>query len=559
MQARPAAFRLAAMAVFLCLSAALPAALGPAPAAALELDRTRQQAAVLAEALALGARGDWPGAEARVAAEGDPLLSDIVLWRKLRAGEGTDDEYRAFVARRGGWPGQSHLRRAVFGRADGAGGAGLSGPAAENWRSFDRLYDRRRWDEAERLLEQITVRPENLGDPGRWSRARLVLARRAAREGRARRAYHLASQHHLTPAVGYDYADAEWVAGWVALRQLGDAQAALGHFTRFEAAVETPISLGRGGYWTGRALEALGRADEARAAYARAAAHQTSFYGQLAAAKIGAPGDPSLAAGDLPDWRVSPAIRHDDVRMATLLLFAGEEALAFQSFSHLGRTMPGAGAIAALGRLAIELDRPHYAVRIAKNAARRGMVILPAYYPLHDLAAYATEVEPALAMAVARQETELNPEAVSPAGARGLMQLMPATAQRVAGWIGEAYSAPRLTEDWRYNARLGQRYLARRIGQFGGSYVLAAAAYNAGAHRVDEWLVEIGDPRRPGATVEDMIDWTEMIPFSETRNYVQRVIEALYVYRSRLSGAAGPMTVEADLMRGTGRGVAGLE
>ncbi len=551
MRAHSAAFPLTATAALLWLAATLVPALAPSAAAALELDQTRRQAGALAGALALGADGDWPAAEASIAAEADPLLSDIVLWRKLRAGEGTGDEYRAFIDRRSSWPGQAQLRRAVFG-PESSGRPGLSGQAARNWTRFDRLYDRRRWDEAEALLEEITVQPAALGDPARWMRRRLVLARRAAREGRSRRAYALASQHHTTPEVGYNYADAEWISGWVALRKLGDPASALSHFERFEAVVETPISLGRGGYWTGRALEALGRADEAGAAYARAAAYQTSFYGQLAAAKIGAPGDPRLASADLPNWRLSPAIRSDDVRMATLLLFAGEEALAFQSFAHLGRTMPGAGAIAALGALTLELDRPHYAVRIAKNAARRGMVILPAYYPLHELATYATEIEPALAMAIARQETELNPAAISPAGARGLMQLMPATAQRVAQWVDEPYSRARLIDDWRYNARLGQRYLSRRITEFSGSYLLAAAAYNAGAHRVDTWLVEYGDPRLPGTTVEDMIDWSEQIPFSETRNYVQRVMEALYIYRSRLGGEAGPMTIEADLLRGTG-------
>jgi len=184
---------------------------------------------------------------------------------------------------------------------------------------------------------------------------------------------------------------------------------------------------------------------------------------------------------------------------------------------------------------------------VAKNAARKGILIYPAYYPVTELAGYASKIEPALAMAIARQETELNQRAVSPAGARGLMQLMPRTAKRVAGWIGEEYSRSRLTEDWQYNARLGQTYLARRIGQFGGSYVLAAAAYNAGAHRVDTWIAAYGDPRLPGV---DMIDWIETIPFSETRNYVQRVTEALYVYRSRLAGVAGPMSIVQDLARG---------
>jgi len=530
----------ACLAVFVLSLAALPSA-------AFELGDAERKGAVLADALDLGAQGDWDAAEARVASEQDPVLSDIVLWRKLRAGDGSIAEFRSYVSRRSNWPGEKQLRRAVFGPSAGGKGTALSGRAAKNWRQFDSLNRKRKYDQAEQFLGQVTGARENLGNPARWAERRRRLARRAAREGRARLSYKLASQHHLTQADGYSYADSEWISGWIALRKLNDAGTALIHFQRFTAAVETPISLARGGYWTGRALEALGRPDEARAQFAAAANYPTAFYGQLAATRVGQPADPSLAARDLPDWRTSPALRGDDVRMAVMLHYAGENRLAFAAFSQLGRTMQGAAAVGALGDLALELGQPHYAVRIGKHAARRGMLLYPAYYPLHALAGYASEIEPALAMAIARQETELNPTAISPAGARGLMQLMPATAKKVAGWIGEPYSKPRLTQDWQYNARLGQRYLKRRIDQFGGSYVLAAAAYNAGAGRVDQWIGRFGDPRLPGT---DMIDWMESIPFDETRNYVQRVMEALYVYRSRLAGRTGPMTIAQDLARG---------
>ncbi len=156
-------------------------------------------------------------------------------------------------------------------------------------------------------------------------------------------------------------------------------------------------------------------------------------------------------------------------------------------------------------------------------------------------------------MSIGRQETELNPRAVSRAGARGLMQLMPATAKKVSGWIGEEYSKSRLLTDWRYNVRLGETYLSRRTQQFSGSYVMAAAAYNAGAGRVDRWIGEFGDPRIGQI---DLLDWMEQIPFNATRNYVQRVMEGLYVYRSRLADHAGPMTIEQDLSRGLNPGIA---
>lgn len=528
------------MAILACL------ALLNAPARALDLGQAQSDGTLVAEALALGEDGDWDAAQQMVA-NADQLVRDIVLWRKLRAGDGSVGEYQGYISRRGNWPGGEILAGVVYGRSSGgSGGGGLAGPAASNWQAFSKLWRGRDYEEAEIFLLGITADANALGDPKVWAKRRVSLARRAARDGRWQSAYTLAAQHQMTPAAGYDYSDNEWVAGWVALRKLNDAEAAIGHFQRFRASVETPISIGRGGYWLGRAYEAAGQTAAAQQAYADGAQHQTSFYGQLAAAKINAPGDTRLTQGTLPDWRTHPAMRTDDVRLAVVLYYAGQDRLAMATFSRLGQTLP-AGALAPLTRLVIDLGQPHYSVRIAKRAARRGMVIHPAYYPLHELHTYVTKVEPAFAMSIARQETELNPVAVSRAGARGLMQLMPATARKVSGWIGEEYDRGRLLTDWRYNARLGETYLARRTEQFSGSYVMAAAAYNAGAGRVDQWVAAFGDPRTGQI---DILDWMEQIPFNETRNYVQRVMEGLYIYRARLSGVAGPMTLEQDLRRG---------
>ncbi|MGR3715871.1 MAG: lytic transglycosylase domain-containing protein [Thermohalobaculum sp.] len=514
----------------------------------LDLAEARAGGAVVAAALSFGEKGDWAGAQAVAARSSDPVVRDIVLWRKLRAGAGTMVEYEAFIARRASWPGQEVLARVVTGASAGPDKSDrLAGAAAANWQRMSRLWRRDRFDQAERLLAKITGDRHKLGAPAIWAKRRELLARRAARSGRAELGYALASRHRLGADDGYMYSELEWLAGWIALRKLGKPVQALAHFQRFNASVGTPISLGRGGYWLGRAYEAMGDPANASEWYRAAAAHQTSFYGQLAAAKLGAAGDARIVSADLPDWEKSPALRSDDVRAGVLLHYAGEDELASQVFSHLGRQMEGDAALGALARLALELGQPHYAVRVAKHAARRGILIYPAYYPVTELAGYASKIEPALAMAIARQETELNQRAISPAGARGLMQLMPATARKVAGRIGESYSRDRLLDDWQYNARLGQSYLAEQILTFGGSYVLAAAAYNAGPNRVDAWIGAHGDPRLPGT---DMIDWIETIPFGETRNYVQRVIEGLYVYRARLSGAAGPMTIEQDLARG---------
>ncbi|MEM7498259.1 MAG: lytic transglycosylase domain-containing protein [Pseudomonadota bacterium] len=519
------------------------------PAVAFDLDEAERHGDTVRAALDRGADGDWAGAEALAARGGDAVVRDIVLWRKLRAGEGTMAEYQSFTSRRGSWPGQDQLAKAVLGarRESPSRYGALHGQAAENWAQFSRLWKARRYDEAERFLDRVSSSAQTLGAPGRWANRRVRLARRAAREGRNELAYRLASRHFTTPDIGYDHADLEWVAGWVALRKLGDAKRARAHFERFETLIETPISLGRAGYWIGRAAEAMGDVDAARAAYARGARHQTSFYGQLAAARIGAPGDPKLANGSLPDWRATPIERSDAARMAAILHYAGEDSLAWQSFAHLAEHARDEQELQGLAGLALALGQEHLAVRVSKKAARKGVVLHAAYYPVTELSQYVTAVEPALAMSLARQETELNPRAISHAGARGLMQLMPATARKVAGWIGEPYSASRLTADWRYNARLGQTYLARRISQLGGSYVLAAAAYNAGKGRVDDWVIDYGHPLRGEV---DMVDWIEMIPFNETRNYVQRVMEGLYIYRARITARTGPMTIEQDLARG---------
>lgn len=514
------------------------------PARAFDLDDVRRDGKIVAEALALGKRGKWKAAQEMVA-EQHAVVRDIVLWRKLRAGKGSPEEYRAYMARRPDWPGARSLGRA-YGAGGGGGGAGLGGDGKKRYDAFRKAYRGDDPETAEALLISASESRASLGVPKAWSKSRLSAARKAAREGRAQNAYAIASQHFLTPADGYDYSDCEWVAGWVALRKLNDAKRAITHFRRFRKSVETPISIGRGGYWLGRAYEAAGDSDKARRWYADAAQYQTSFYGQLAAERIGAAGDRQLAATGLPDWRSNPQMRSDVVRLAATLYYAGQDTLAMVTFSQMGSKAPVA-TLAPLTKLAIDMGAPHYAIRTAKKAARRGVLIYPAYYPVHALSRVASKVEPAFALSVARTETELNARAISRAGARGLMQLMPGTAKKVAGWIGEEYSKSRLITDWQYNVRLGETYLSRRTRQFGGSYVMAAAAYNAGASRVDQWIAAFGDPRNGQI---DIIDWIEQIPFNETRNYVQRVTEGLYVYRTRLSGKAGPMTIAKDLRRG---------
>ena len=396
--------------------------------------------------------------------------------------------------------------------------------------AYERFLWRLRADldaSAEELLSQRTGSARSLGRPEYWANRRALMARRLLREGRPAEAYRIASLHHLT--AGSNYADLEWLSGWIALQNLRDPGKAVQHFTRVWEGVETPISKGRAGYWLGRAHEAAGDGAQAQRWYAAAAEHATSFYGQLAAERIGRDltaalkdGGPAATPTTLPD---------STVRAARLLQAAGEEARAYAFLLALAESQSSAGGFAAAGRLALDLGRPEAAVRIGKIAAGRGHVIMDVYYPVTEIAARRGPIEPALALAITRQESEFNPRAISPAGARGLMQLMPATAQRVARDLGVSHSTAKLIDDPVHNATLGKAYLAQRLERYRGASILAAAAYNAGAGRVDEWIERFGDPRNPRV---DAIDWIETIPFSETRNYVQRVMEGLHIYRARL-------------------------
>ncbi|WP_376876735.1 lytic transglycosylase domain-containing protein [Albirhodobacter sp. R86504] len=395
-------------------------------------------------------------------------------------------------------------------------------------------------DAAIELILERSVTAASLGDPRNWASIRARLARLDLRNGNARRAYRLASNHHLNS--GEAYADLEWISGYAALK-LGDGPTALGHFQHLETLVESPISSARAGYWEGRALEHMGRTADARAAYARAAAHQTAYYGLLAAEKIGGTLDPTLAGtAPLPDWKEGTFRSSSVFEAAVLLHDAGADELARRFILHLSESL-GARDIAGLAKLAQEWNDPTLAVRLAKRAATDGLVLTSAYFPLTGIEKDKLSVPPELALAIARRESEFDATAGSPVGARGLMQLMPGTAKMMASKLGVEYDVNRLTNP-DYNAQLGAEYLATLRAEFGSSPVLVAVGYNAGPGRSRRWMEERGDPREP--TV-DIVDWVEMIPFSETRNYVMRVAESLPVYRMRLGAEAGPVTFSQEL------------
>ncbi|WP_245781270.1 lytic transglycosylase domain-containing protein [Celeribacter neptunius] len=390
------------------------------------------------------------------------------------------------------------------------------------------------------ILQQST--PEGLGKPDAWGDRRRTLARQMMRDGKAQIAYAVASRHGL--AAGEDgFADLEWLSGYIALRYLDDAGLALDHFNRFRMAVGTPISLGRAGYWEGRALEAMGASNDAAAAYAFGAQFQTSFYGLLSAEKIGRPLDPALTGeARFDDYKQAAFMGSSVLKAALLLEEAGEEPLAARFLRHLGESL-SPQELGQLGDLALDLD-PYLAVLVAKFAADKGIVLNRAYYPLHPLAQSDLAVEPELALAISRRESEFYAKARSHVGARGLMQLMPRTGTAMAEKLGVAGFEEGQLEDPVLNARLGSAYLAQLIEEFGHNIPLVSVGYNAGPSRARDWITRYGDPRSGQV---DPVDWIEHLPFRETRNYVMRVAESIPVYRARLHGETGPVTLSKDL------------
>ena len=256
--------------------------------------------------------------------------------------------------------------------------------------------------------------------------------------------------------------------------------------------------------------------------------------------------DARLASAEaLPDWHGAGFLKSSVLEAALLLQKSGDRQISKRFFLHLAEGLDAKG-LGQLAALALSLNEPHIAVLIAKQAAERGVILPVAYFPVSDLVPDVLPVPRALALGIARRESEFDVAVVSPAGARGLMQVMPGTAKMMATRTGLPYDGARLTTDAAYNAALGSAYLAQLIEEFGPALTLVTAGYNAGPGRPRRWIAELGDPRRAEV---DAIDWIENLPFTETRNYVMRVAESVVIYRARLAAVPGPVGL-TDLLKG---------
>jgi len=376
---------------------------------------------------------------------------------------------------------------------------------------------------------------------GIWAE-RQVLARRLLRLGQDRLAYGTAAAHGQPE--GEARSEAEFLAGWIALRRLNEPAPAARHFAAVAAGSTSVITRARAAYWEGRALAASDPA-RARARYEAAAALPTAFYGQLAALALGE--DEGRLAARIraavppqPDAEAAALFRDRELAAAaTALSDLGDARRARLFLLRLEDLSPDAADRVLIARHGASLGRPDFPVWISRRAGADGVMLVPEGWPTPYPvpSPLPPGLEPALVHAIARQESNFDPEAVSGANARGLMQLLPATAAGVARRLGIPHAASMLTLDPVHNMRLGSTYLSDQLARFGGNPALAAAAYNAGPGRVAEWLGTAGTPS-PGGV--DILDWIELIPFTETRNYVQRVIENAVVYRA-LDGASGAL------------------
>lgn len=419
--------------------------------------------------------------------------------------------------------------------------------------AFQRVQHFRRLGQHEavwKILTSAPTDPQSVINADDWWEERRAAAQVALKAGKHEIAYDLVKE--AGPLSVNEARDQTFMAGWIAMRVLEKADLALPHFVKSREVSDGPLGQSRAAYWAGRALEALGRTEEAKQKYADAAKQADTFHGQLARHRVDA--RPSVEwAVTMPAKPTQPEadrfVQLDSVRAAVLATKMGlDPNIRRALFGQLRNTLASEAELAMLAHLAFALGDPQTGLRAGKTAIARGFNLIAYAYPLHPFPEYTPlrePPEPAMLLAVARQETEFNNTIVSTAGARGLLQVMPITAQHVCRDYHIRCDIPRLLTDNAYNAQIASAYIADRMAELGGSYVLGLAAYNAGPGRARQWIREIGDPRDPSV---DPIDWIEQIPIQETRDYVKKVLSNIQVYRARL-GEPQALRLEPDLRR----------
>jgi soluble lytic murein transglycosylase len=421
----------------------------------------------------------------------------------------------------------------------------LRGDAGYLFAKIQLLRREEKFAEAAQLMLGAPKDPNRLHNLDEWWIERRLLARKMLDIGEHRTAYLIARDAAL-PTRDIYKTEQEFTAGWIALRFLNDPAVAAQHFARIGVGSVNPTALARAGYWQGRAAEAAGRAQEARAAYSRAAEQSTSYYGQLARAKLGLP---QLELKGAPTGRGRGVERLEIVRAVQLLYELDEGGVAVPIFADMGEN-GDPEALIGLAELSARYNDARAMLLLGKAALNRGLPFDHYAYPVNGIPPFrqiGPEVEPSVVYAIARQESAFNQAVVSPAQAYGLMQVTPDAGRYVCKRAGVSFDLSRMKTDPVYNATLGAAELGGLLEDYRGSYIMTFAGYNAGRGSVRKWIERYGDPRDPKV---DAVDWVEQIPFSETRNYVQRIMENLQVYRARFGGGTR-LQIEADLHRGS--------
>ena len=399
--------------------------------------------------------------------------------------------------------------------------------------NFDRLKWRRkrgRTDASLEILFKIRNDKDYLVRPDKWWTERAIMTRALIYKKKYETAYKVSSKHSLDK--GPEFAEAEWMSGWIALSFLDDPILAIDHFNNFYQNVSYPISLSRGAYWLGRSYEKIGDKEQSKKWYEEATKYLSTYYGQLAFLRIKPNETFELdEQAIVPDTYRKYFYKKELVKIVHLLDELNKDRYTKNILRHLANDNIKGGSEILAAELATNISRYDFAIQVSKIASYQKRFHNDFNYPIISAPEYVNGrkiPETAFILSLIRQESEFDMRANSHVGAQGLMQLMPSTAKLVSKQAKLPYSKSRLTSDPEYNINLGSHYIAGLILQYDGAYPFATAAYNAGPKRVKYWKKINKNPQKKQI---DFVDWVELIPFKETRNYVQRVMENYNVYR----------------------------
>ncbi|OJV14071.1 MAG: hypothetical protein BGO27_01110 [Alphaproteobacteria bacterium 33-17] len=398
----------------------------------------------------------------------------------------------------------------------------------------------------DRVDDLLIQAGKNVPYPEKWIGIRKLRAREAINLKNYKEAYNIIKNHGLTEGV--DFADSEWLSGWLALTYLKDYKTASQHFARMYNGVKYTMSKVRAAYWLGMAYKKAGNNEESHKWFEVAGQHPEQFFGQIALFKLGKKNFSLPAAPKIDKESASRAEGNVKYKIAKILLGVKEGGVAKQFLNSSVRHSKSKAESYMYAKLPLSYNLKNITVEVAKEAAQKGHLFYDIGYPRIKLN-FNPLIEKAIIFAITRQESNFYQYAKSSANALGMMQLLPSTAKQNAAQLGVQYSLKSLTSDPLYNMNLGQFYLHKLLNAYDSNLYLTFMGYNAGTGNVRKWLKMFGDPSK-FTDLDKVINWIESTPFNETRNYVYRILENLQVYRYILNSKNGiqPIEIQEDLL-----------